>query len=32
MKPARTLIVDLPGPDLTPEQGRFLALHSLGGV
>jgi beta-N-acetylhexosaminidase len=32
MKPARTLIVDLPGPDLTPEQGRFLALHSFGGV
>ncbi|QFP75694.1 beta-N-acetylhexosaminidase [Deinococcus sp. AJ005] len=32
MKPARTLIVDLPGPDLTPEQGRFLAQHSFGGV
>ncbi|QLG09716.1 beta-N-acetylhexosaminidase [Deinococcus sp. D7000] len=32
MNPARTLIVDLPGPDLTPEQGRFLARHSFGGV
>ncbi|CAM3683883.1 glycoside hydrolase family 3 protein [Deinococcus frigens] len=32
MNPARTLIVDLPGPDLTPEQGHFLARHSFGGV
>ncbi|WP_420595192.1 glycoside hydrolase family 3 N-terminal domain-containing protein [Deinococcus sp.] len=29
---ARTLIVDLPGPDLTPEQGRFLARYNFGGV
>jgi len=32
MNPARTLIVDLPGPDLTPEEGRFLARHGFGGV
>ncbi|GGO31794.1 beta-N-acetylhexosaminidase [Deinococcus humi] len=32
MNPARTLIVDLPGPDLTPEQGRFLALYGFGGI
>lgn len=32
MKAARTLIVDLPGPDLTPEQGRFLRQHGFGGV
>ncbi|THF71658.1 glycoside hydrolase family 3 protein [Deinococcus sp. Arct2-2] len=28
----RTLIIDLPGPDLTPEQAQFLARHSFGGV
>lgn len=28
----RTLIVDLPGPDLTPEQARFLHRHGFGGV
>lgn len=32
MNPARALIVDLPGPDLTPEEGRLLARHSFGGV
>lgn len=32
MNPARTLIIDLPGPDLTPEEGRFLARHGFGGV
>ncbi|UQN10033.1 glycoside hydrolase family 3 protein [Deinococcus sp. QL22] len=30
--PNRTLIIDLPGPDLTPAQARFLAQHSFGGV
>ncbi|TSA83836.1 glycoside hydrolase [Deinococcus detaillensis] len=29
---ARTLITDLPGPDLTPEQGRFLERSGFGGV
>ncbi|BDP44113.1 hypothetical protein DAETH_40820 (plasmid) [Deinococcus aetherius] len=29
---ARTLIVDVPGPDLTPAQGRFLRAHDFGGV
>jgi len=29
---ARTLIVDLPGPDLSAEQGRFLAQYGFGGV
>ncbi|WP_245895993.1 beta-N-acetylhexosaminidase [Deinococcus irradiatisoli] len=29
---AHTLIVDLPGPDLTPEQGRFLTRYRFGGV
>ncbi|GAA4008592.1 hypothetical protein GCM10022631_20890 [Deinococcus rubellus] len=29
---ARTLIIDLPGPDLTPKQGRFLAQYGFGGV
>lgn len=28
----RTLIIDLPGPDLTAEQGRFLRRHGFGGV
>jgi beta-N-acetylhexosaminidase len=32
MNPARTMIVDLPGLDLTPEQGRFLARAGFGGV
>lgn len=32
VSPNRTLIVDLPGPDLTSEQARFLAQHSFGGV
>ncbi|MFB9991033.1 glycoside hydrolase family 3 N-terminal domain-containing protein [Deinococcus oregonensis] len=32
VSPNRTLIIDLPGPDLTPEQARFLAQHSFGGV
>ncbi|MDB5045790.1 MAG: beta-N-acetylhexosaminidase, partial [Deinococcus sp.] len=32
VSPNRTLIIDLPGPDLTPEQARFLAHHSFGGV
>lgn len=32
LTPNRALIIDLPGPDLTPEQGRFLAQHSFGGV
>lgn len=32
ISPNRTLIVDLPGPDLTPDQGRFLAAHGFGGV
>ncbi|UBV44919.1 glycoside hydrolase family 3 protein (plasmid) [Deinococcus taeanensis] len=32
MNAARTLIIDLPGPDLTPEQGRFLARHGFGGA
>ncbi|SMB79254.1 glycoside hydrolase family 3 protein [Deinococcus hopiensis] len=32
MNPARTLIVDLPGPDLTPEEGLFLARYGFGGV
>ncbi|WP_293914906.1 glycoside hydrolase family 3 N-terminal domain-containing protein, partial [Deinococcus sp.] len=29
---ARTLIIDLPGPDLSPEQGRFLTRYGFGGV
>ncbi|WP_161882955.1 glycoside hydrolase family 3 N-terminal domain-containing protein [Deinococcus alpinitundrae] len=29
---ARTLIIDLPGPDLSAEQGRFLAQYGFGGV
>lgn len=29
---ARTLIIDLPGPDLTPEQGRLLERSGYGGV
>ncbi len=29
---ARSLIIDLPGPDLTPPQARFLARRSFGGV
>ncbi|WP_216326680.1 glycoside hydrolase family 3 N-terminal domain-containing protein [Deinococcus aestuarii] len=29
---ARTLIVDVPGPDLTPAQGRFLREYGFGGV
>lgn len=32
VRAARTLIVDLPGPDLTPQEGRLLARHSFGGV
>lgn len=32
LHPARTLIVDLPGPDLTPEEGMFLARYGFGGV
>jgi beta-N-acetylhexosaminidase len=32
LSPNRTLIVDLPGPDLTPDQGRFLSQHGFGGV
>ena len=31
-KAARTLIIDLPGPDLSAEQGRFLARYGFGGV
>ena len=29
---ARTLIIDLPGPNLSAEQGRFLARYGFGGV
>lgn len=29
---ARTLIIDLPGPDLSAEQGRFLTQYGFGGV
>jgi beta-N-acetylhexosaminidase len=29
---ARTLMIDLPGPDLSAEQGRFLAQYGFGGV
>lgn len=32
LTPNRTLIIDLPGPDLTPEQARFLSTHGFGGV
>ncbi|MFC4454377.1 beta-N-acetylhexosaminidase [Deinococcus sonorensis] len=32
MSPERTLIIDLPGPDLTPEQGQLLRTHRFGGV
>lgn len=32
VSPNRTLIIDLPGPDLMPEQAHFLAQHSFGGV
>jgi beta-N-acetylhexosaminidase len=32
VNPNRTLIIDLPGPDLTPEQARFLARYGFGGV
>ncbi|MEF2278501.1 glycoside hydrolase family 3 protein [Deinococcus sp. YIM 134068] len=32
MNAARTLIVDVPGPDLTPAQGNFLREHGFGGV
>jgi len=32
LAPARTLIVDLPGPDLTPDQGRLLSRSGFGGV
>lgn len=32
LSPARTLIIDLPGPDLTPGQARLLRQHRFGGV
>jgi beta-N-acetylhexosaminidase len=32
LNPERTLIIDLPGPDLTPDQAHFLKLHKFGGV
>ena len=32
LTPSRVLIVDLPGPDLTPDQGRLLRQSGFGGV
>lgn len=32
IRPESTLIIDLPGPDLTPQDARWLRDHPVGGV